>query len=47
MLADQTDSAEAISHLGILLLDQALGPGATHTVTGGTRCAGIIQSVVP
>jgi hypothetical protein len=28
----QTDSAEALSHLGILLLDQALGPDATHTV---------------
>jgi hypothetical protein len=32
MLADQTDSAEGLSHLGILLLDQALGPDAAYTV---------------
>jgi hypothetical protein len=44
MLADQTDSAETLSHLGILLLDQALGPDATHTVI--TDAASCPSSVV-
>ena len=32
LLADQSDSAEILSHLGILRLDQALGLDATYTV---------------
>ena len=32
LLADQTDNAEALRHLGILHLDQALGPDVTYTV---------------
>ena len=32
LLADQTDNAEVLSHLGILHLDQALGLDATYTV---------------
>ena len=32
LLADQTDTAEVRGHLGILHLDQALGPDATYTV---------------
>lgn len=32
LLANQTDDGEALRHLGILHLDQALGPDATYTV---------------